>query len=62
MSARAEALEAAIAGGPGTPPIGEAVGMGAAINFLVAGLHKVKKTLGNGASSTRGRREGGVRR
>jgi selenocysteine lyase/cysteine desulfurase len=32
------------------------------IDRLVAGLHKVKKTLGNGASSTRGRREGGARR
>jgi cysteine desulfurase / selenocysteine lyase len=31
------------------------------IDRLVAGLHKVKETLGNGASSTRGRREGGVR-
>jgi hypothetical protein len=31
------------------------------IDRLVAGLHKVKKTRGNGASSTRGRREGGVR-
>jgi len=32
------------------------------IDRLVAGLHKVKETLGNGASPTRGRREGGVRR
>jgi cysteine desulfurase / selenocysteine lyase len=32
------------------------------IDRLVAGLHKVKETLGNVASSTRGRREGGVRR
>jgi cysteine desulfurase / selenocysteine lyase len=32
------------------------------IDRLVAGLQKVKKTLGNGASSTRGPREGGVRR
>ena len=164
MSARAEALEAAIAGEAGTPPIGQAVGMGAAIEYLsqigieaieeheqtlaaytlerladvprmqvfgppteqragivsfglegihphdvaqildwegvairaghhctqplmtrlgvaattrasfylysipeevdrlVAGLHKVKKTLGKGAGSRRGRREGGVRR
>ena len=147
MSARAEALEAAIAGEAGTPPIGQAVGMGAAIDYLsqigieaieeheqtlaaytlerladvprvqvfgppaerragivsfdlegraghhscqplmawlgaaatnrasfyldtipeeidrlVAGLHKVKKTLGKGAGSRRGRREGGVRR
>jgi cysteine desulfurase / selenocysteine lyase len=164
VSARAEALEAANAGEAGTPPIGEAVGMGAAIDYLsqigievigehehtlaayalerpadvpavhvfgppaerragivsfdlegihppdvaqildwegvairaghhccqplmarlgvaatnrasfylytipeeidrlVAGLRKVKKTLGNGASSRRGRREGGVRR
>ena len=164
MSARAEALKPAIAGEAGTPPIGEAVGMGAAIDYLsqigieaieeheqtlaaytlerlgdvpgveafgppaerragivsfdlegihphdvaqildwegvairaghhccepqmarlgvaatnrasfylhtipeeidrlVAGLHKVKETLGNGASPTRGRREGGVRR
>jgi cysteine desulfurase/selenocysteine lyase len=164
VSARAEALEAAIAGEAGTPPIGQAVGMGAAIDYLsqigietieehehtlavyalerladvpgvhvfgppaerragvvlfdlegihpddvaqildwegvairaghhccqplmarlgvaatnrasfylytipeeidrlVAGLRKVKKTLGNGASSRRGRREGGVRR
>ena len=164
MSARAEALKPAIAGEAGTPPIGEAVGMGAAIDYLsqigieaigehvhtlaayalerladvpavhvfgppaerragivsfdlegihphdvaqildwegvairaghhccqpqmarlgvaatnrasfyihtipeeidrlVAGLQKVKETLGNGASPTRGRREGGVRR
>jgi cysteine desulfurase/selenocysteine lyase len=32
------------------------------IDRLVAGLHKVKETLGNGASPTRGRREGGARR
>ncbi|MFL6036519.1 MAG: cysteine desulfurase [Gaiellaceae bacterium] len=32
------------------------------IDRLVAGLHKVKETLGNGASPTRGRREGGPRR
>jgi cysteine desulfurase/selenocysteine lyase len=31
------------------------------IDRLVAGLHKVKETLGNGASPTRGHREGGVR-
>ena len=32
------------------------------IDRLVAGLHKVKETLGNGPSPTRRRREGGVRR
>jgi cysteine desulfurase / selenocysteine lyase len=31
------------------------------IDRLVEGLHKVKKTLGNGASSTRGPSDGGVR-
>ena len=31
------------------------------IDRLVAGLHKVKKTLGSGASPTRGASEGGVR-
>jgi cysteine desulfurase/selenocysteine lyase len=31
------------------------------IDRLVGGLHKVKKTLGNGASPTRGPSEGGVR-
>ncbi len=31
------------------------------IDRLVEGLHKVKKTLGNGASPTRGPSEGGVR-
>jgi cysteine desulfurase / selenocysteine lyase len=34
VSARAEALKPAIAGEAGTPPIGEAVGMGAAIDYL----------------------------
>jgi cysteine desulfurase/selenocysteine lyase len=32
------------------------------IDRLVAGLHKVKETLGNGASPRRRRRDGGVRR
>ncbi len=35
MSARAETLEAAVAGEAGTPPIGQAVGIGAAIDYLI---------------------------
>jgi cysteine desulfurase / selenocysteine lyase len=34
VSARAEALEAAVAGEAGTPPIGQAVGMGATTAYL----------------------------
>jgi cysteine desulfurase/selenocysteine lyase len=34
VSARAEALEAAVAGEAGTPPIGQAVGMGATTDYL----------------------------
>ena len=41
--------------------INYAYGNAEEIDRLVEGLHKVKKTLGNGASPTRGPSEGGVR-